>query len=135
MGGFCCRRISQCRDQTPIPPRSRMIPHAIRHRPHQYNLRHLHISAPVGTAVLFKFVGYARKIQKSIAALQECGRSVEAFDLVTALHDLTEFDVPETIIGLEPFPDGIKMFMVEFIADTHDLMCNFVVEEFADSED
>ena len=76
-----------------------------------------------------------RKIQKSIAALQECGKSTEAFGLVIALHDLTDLDVPEAITGLEPFPDGIKMFMDEFISDTNDLMCDLATEEFAGEED
>ena len=76
-----------------------------------------------------------RKIQKSIAALQECGKSTEAFGLVIALHDLTDLDVPEAITGLEPFPDGIKMFMDEFIADTNDLMCDLATMEFAGEED
>ena len=49
-----------------------------------------------------------RKIQKAIIALQECGKSAEAFGLVIALHDLTDLDVPEAIMGLEPFPDGIN---------------------------
>ncbi len=76
-----------------------------------------------------------RKIQKSIIALQECGKSAEAFGLVIALHDLTDLDVPEAITGLEPFPDGIKMFMDEFIADTNDLICDLATEEFAGEED
>ena len=76
-----------------------------------------------------------RKIQKSIIALQECGKSKEAFGLIIALHDLTDLDVPETITGLGPFPDGIKMFMDEFIADTNDIMCDFAAEEFAGEED
>ena len=76
-----------------------------------------------------------RKIQKSITALQECGKSTEAFGLVIALHDLTDLDVPEAITGLEPFPDGIKMFMDEFISDTNDLMCDLATEEFAGEED
>ena len=80
-------------------------------------------------------LGTLRKIQKSIAALQECGKSTEAFGLVIALHDLTDLDVPEAITGLEPFPDGIKMFMDEFIADTNDLMCDLATEEFAGEED
>ena len=76
-----------------------------------------------------------RKIQKAIIALQECGKSTEAFGLVIALHDLTDLDVPEAITGLEPFPDGIKMFMDEFIADTNDLMCDLATMEFAGEED
>ena len=76
-----------------------------------------------------------RKIQKAIIALQECGKSAEAFGLVIALHDLTDLDVPEAIMGLEPFPDGIKMFMDEFIADTNDLMCDLATVEFAGEED
>ena len=80
-------------------------------------------------------LGTLRKIQKSITALQECGKSTEAFGLVIALHDLTDLDVPEAITGLEPFPDGIKMFMDEFIADTNDLMCDLATEEFAGEED
>ena len=80
-------------------------------------------------------LGTLRKIQKSIAALQECGKSTEAFGLVIALHDLVDLDVPEAITGLEPFPDGIKMFMDEFIADTNDLMCDLATEEFDGEED
>ena len=80
-------------------------------------------------------LGTLRKIQKAIAALQECGKSTEAFGLVIALHDLTDLDVPEAITGLEPFPDGIKMFMDEFIADTNDLMCDLATMEFAGEED
>ena len=72
-----------------------------------------------------------RRIQTAIIALQECGKSTEAFGLIIALHDLTDLDVPEAITGLEPFPDGIKMFMDEFIADTKDLMCDFEAEEAA----
>ena len=74
-------------------------------------------------------LGTLRKIQKSIAALQECGKSAEAFGLIIALHDLTDRDVPEAVAGLEPFPDGIKMFVDEFIADTKDIMCDFEAEE------
>lgn len=80
-------------------------------------------------------LGTLRKIQKAIIALQECGKSTEAFGLVIALHDLTDLDVPEAITGLEPFPDGIKMFMDEFIADTNDLICDLATEEFAGEED
>ena len=80
-------------------------------------------------------LGTLRKIQKSIAALQECGKSTEAFGLVIALHDLTDLDVPEAITDLEPFPDGIKMFMDEFIADTNDLMCDLATMGFAGEED
>ena len=76
-----------------------------------------------------------RKIQKAITALQECGKSAEAFGLVIALHDLTDLDAPEAITGLEPFPDGIKVFMDEFIADTNDLMCHLATMEFAGEED
>ena len=70
-----------------------------------------------------------RRIQTTIIALQECGKSTEAFGLIIALHDLTDLDVPEAVAGLEPFPDGIKMFVDEFIADTKDLMCDFEAEE------
>ena len=80
-------------------------------------------------------LGTLRKIQKSIAALQECGKSTEAFGLVIALHDLVDLDVPEAITGLEPFPNGIKMFMDEFIAGTNDLMCDLAAEEFDGEED
>ena len=72
-----------------------------------------------------------RRIQAAIIALQECGKSAEAFGLIIALHDLTDLDVPEAVAGLEPFPDGIKMFVDEFIADTKDLMCDFEAEEAA----
>ena len=70
-----------------------------------------------------------RKIQTAIIALQECGKSTEAFGLIIALHDITDLDVPEAVAGLEPFPDGIKMFVDEFIADTKDIMCDFEAEE------
>ena len=70
-----------------------------------------------------------RRIQTAIIALQECGKSTEAFGLIIALHDLTDLDVPEAVAGLEPFPDGMKMFVDEFIADTKDLMCDFETEE------
>ena len=70
-----------------------------------------------------------RRIQTAIIALQECGKSTEAFGLIIALHDLTDLDVPEAVAGLEPFPDGIKMFVDEFIADTNDIMCDFEAEE------
>ena len=70
-----------------------------------------------------------RKIQTAIIVLQECGKSTEAFGLIIALHDLTDLDVPEAVAGLEPFPDGIKMFVDEFIADTKDIMCDFEAEE------
>ena len=70
-----------------------------------------------------------RRIQAAIIALQECGKSAEAFGLIIALHDLTDLDVPEAVAGLEPFPDGIKMFVDEFIADTNDIMCDFEAEE------
>ena len=72
-----------------------------------------------------------RRIQTAIIALQECGKSTEAFGLIISLHDLTDLDVPEAVAGLEPFPDGIKMFVDEFIADTKDLMCDFEAEEAA----
>ena len=70
-----------------------------------------------------------RKLSTAIKALQESGKSAEAFAMICALHDIANIEVPKAITSLEPYPDAMRLFVGEFIADTDDLIWDYEIEE------
>lgn len=70
-----------------------------------------------------------RDLSDAIKALQESGKSAEAFAMICALHDVVTIEVPEAITSLEPYPDAVKLFVDEFIADSDDLIWDYEIEE------
>ena len=70
-----------------------------------------------------------RKLSTAIKALQESGKSAEAFAMICALHDVVAIEVPEVITSLEPYPDAVKLFVDEFVADTDDLIWDYEIED------
>ena len=70
-----------------------------------------------------------RQLSTAINALQESGKSAEAFAMICALHDIAGVEIPEVITSLEPYPDAVRLFVGEFIADTDDLIWDYEIEE------
>lgn len=70
-----------------------------------------------------------RKIKGAIETLCECDKEAEAFNLILALYDLAAIEPPTAISELTPYPDGIKLFITEFILDIEDLMNDYEYEE------
>ncbi|MCH5353639.1 MAG: hypothetical protein J1E06_09260 [Acutalibacter sp.] len=70
-----------------------------------------------------------RAVRSAIAALNGCGKYDEAFHLVLALYDLAAIDIPNDLSELGPYPEGIAVFMDEFLLDTEDLLLDY---EYAD---
>ncbi len=70
-----------------------------------------------------------RSLSNAIKALQESGKSSEAFAMICALHDVVAIEVPEAVASLESYPDAVRLFVDEFIADTDDLIWDYEIEE------
>ena len=70
-----------------------------------------------------------RAVRSAIAALNGCGKYDEAFQLVLALYDLAAIDIPNDLSELEPYPEGISVFMDEFLLDTEDLLLDYEYAE------
>ena len=70
-----------------------------------------------------------RSLSNAIKALQESGKSTEAFAMICALHDVVAIEVAEAITSLEPYPDAVKLFVDEFVADTDDLIWDYEIED------
>ena len=75
-----------------------------------------------------------RAVKSAIEALNACGKNDEAFHLILALYDLAAIDIPNAISELEPYPDGIAIFMDEFLLDIEDLMSDYEYEEQRENE-
>ena len=70
-----------------------------------------------------------RSVSSAIKALQESGKSAEAFAMICALHDIAGIEVPKVIASLELFPNAVWLFVGEFIAYTDDLILDYEIEE------
>ena len=70
-----------------------------------------------------------RKIKDAIETLGECGKEIEAFNLILALYDIAAIEAPAAFFELAPYPDGIRLFVSEFILDIEDLMNDYEYEE------
>ena len=66
-----------------------------------------------------------RKIRSVLETLYFTGNELESYNLILAVYDLIALETPLDVIGLEPYPDAIKRFIIEFLLDTHDLMIDY----------
>ena len=69
-----------------------------------------------------------RQIKAALEALNDCGRNTEAYHLILALYELAAIEVPTAISELAPYPEGIALFMNEFLLDIEDLMFDYEYE-------
>lgn len=69
-----------------------------------------------------------RKIKAVLETLYSTGNELEAYNLILAVYDLIAIETPLDVIGLEPYPEAIKRFIIEFLLDTHDLMIDYESE-------
>ncbi len=69
-----------------------------------------------------------RKIKAVLETLYSTGNELEAYNLILAVYDLIALETPLDVIGLEPYPEAIKRFIIEFLLDTHDLMIDYESE-------
>lgn len=66
-----------------------------------------------------------RKIRSVLETLYFTGNELESYNLILAVYDLIAIEIPLDVIGLEPYPEAIKRFIIEFLLDTHDLMIDY----------
>ena len=71
-----------------------------------------------------------RKIKAVLVTLCSTGNELEAYSLILAVYDLIALETPLDVIGLEPYPDAIKRFIIEFLLDTHDLLIDYENEGY-----
>lgn len=70
-----------------------------------------------------------RKIKVVLETLCSTGNELEAYNLILAVYDLIAIETPLDVIGLEPYPEAIKRFIIEFLLDTNDLLIDYESEE------
>ena len=70
-----------------------------------------------------------RKIKAVLETLCSTGNELEAYNLILAVYDLIAVETPPAISELEPYPDAIKRFIIEFLLDIDDLLIDFENEE------
>ena len=69
-----------------------------------------------------------RKIKAVLETLYSTGNELEAYNLILAVYDLIAIETLLDVIGLKPYPEAIKRFIIEFLLDTHDLMIDYEIE-------
>ncbi len=69
-----------------------------------------------------------QEFKGAIDALHNCGKSAEAYHLILALHDLAAIEIPQAILELQPYPEGIEQFISEFLLDMEDLLLDYESE-------
>ncbi len=69
-----------------------------------------------------------QEIKGAIDALHGCGKSAEVYHLILALHDLAAIEIPQAILELQPYPEGVELFVREFLLDMEDLLLDYESE-------
>ena len=69
-----------------------------------------------------------RNLKAALEALNSFGKYSEAYSLILAVYDLTGIEVPTVISELSKYPNGIKLYINEFLLDLSDLMYDYEYE-------
>lgn len=70
-----------------------------------------------------------RKIKVVFETLCSTGNELDAYNLILAVYDLIAIEIPPVISELEPYPDAVKRFIIEFLLDIDDLLIDYESEE------
>lgn len=69
-----------------------------------------------------------REIKTAIEALHGCKKDQEAYHLILALYDLATIEIPSDVSELGAYPDGVAIFVQEFLLDIEDLLYDYEAE-------
>ena len=87
-------------------------------------------SAPFwdGLVAVTKSLDTVRAVKDAIEVLHSAKKDAEAYHLILALYDLASIELPMSIIELEPYSEGVALFVSEFLLDVEDLMIDYESE-------
>lgn len=69
------------------------------------------------------------EIKTAVEALHGCKKDQEAYHLILALYDLAALELPAAVSELGAYPDGVTLFIQEFLLDIEDLLYDYRAEE------
>ena len=87
-------------------------------------------SAPFwdGLVAVTESLDTVKAVKDAIEVLHDTKKDTEAYHLILALYDLASIELPMSIIELEPYSEGVALFVSEFLLDVEDLMIDYEAE-------